>query len=77
MVVWFAAPHGTSAQLKLLAALDANLRRESQLEAGLRYVCSQVMEPVQVAKVMVNSWPFVPDYVAILEAIVQNRHGKA
>lgn len=74
MVVWFAAPQGTTAQFKLLAALDANLRQESQLEAGLRHVCTKVMEPVQAAKVKVTSWPFIPDYPAILEGILQDRH---
>eukprot|EP00877_Chromochloris_zofingiensis_P009746 jgi/Chrzof1/5024/Cz15g08270.t1 len=68
------SPQGTTAQFKLLAALDANLRQESQLEAGLRHVCTKVMEPVQAAKVKVTSWPFIPDYPAILEGILQDRH---
>lgn len=70
-----AAPGNHNALLELLEALDACLRREFLLEAGLRYVSSQAVGPVGHAKIIVNSWPFVPNYQAILEGILQHKHG--
>lgn len=60
------------AAIELLKKLHGNLLRAPGLASMLSGYCSLVLEPLQVARLCMFSYPYVPDSFACLDIIVES-----